>query len=99
MVFSLSDRQKELATGFLILGVMVGGWGIGEMLFQLVQREQFGTMKDAETSAQFYRDRESGLRLPVPNSSQGKIRINSQGFRSPEVPVPKPPGTVRLAFL
>jgi hypothetical protein len=99
MVCNLSDRQKELVTGFLILGVMVGGWGIGEALFRLAQREQFGTAKDAETSALFYRDRETGLHLPVPNSSQGKIRINSRGFRSPEIPVPKPPGTIRLAFL
>jgi hypothetical protein len=30
---------------------------------------------------------------------QGKIRINSLGFRSPEIPVPKPAGTIRLAFL
>ncbi len=99
MGVSLSERQKELVTGFLIIGIMVGGWGIGEPLLRLVQHGQFGTAANVETSAQFYRDQQTGLRLPVPNSTQGKIRINSRGFRSPEIPVPKPPGTVRLAFL
>jgi hypothetical protein len=99
MVLSLSERQKELVTGFLIIGIMVGGWAIGEALLRLVQRRQFGTAANIERSAQFYHDQQTGLRLPVPNSTQGKIHINSLGFRSPEIPVPKPPGTVRLAFL
>ena len=95
----LSGRQKELVTGFLILGVMVGGWGVGEALLRLVQRRQFGAAATVERSAQFYRDPQTGLRLPVPNSTQGKVHVNSLGFRSPEIPVPKPPGAVRLAFL
>jgi lysophospholipase L1-like esterase len=99
IVLSLSERQKELVTGFLMIGVMVGGWGAGEALLRLVQRGQFGTTADIKRSAQFYRDQQTGLQLPVPNSAQGKIRINSLGFRSPEIPVPKPPGTIRLAFL
>jgi hypothetical protein len=99
MVLSLSERQKELVTGFLIIGIMVGGWGVGEALLRLVQRGQFGTAANVEGSAQFYRDPQTGLRLPVPNSTQGKIYINSLGFRSPEILVPKPQGTVRLAFL
>jgi lysophospholipase L1-like esterase len=98
-VLHLSERQKELVTGFLIIGIMVGGWGAGGGLLRLVQREQFGTAMNIEKSAYFYRDRQTGLRLPVPNSTQGKSRINSLGFRSPELPVPKPPGTIRLAFL
>src|SRR6266545_4482886 len=99
MVWSLSERQKELVTGFLIFGIVVGGWGVGEALLRFVQRGQFGTAADVERSAQFYSDQQTSLRLPVPNSTQGKIHINSLGFRSPEIPVPKPPGTVRLAFL
>jgi lysophospholipase L1-like esterase len=99
LVLSLSERQKELVTGLLIIGIMGGAWGVGEALLRLVQRGQFGMAAKAETSAQFYRDPQTGLRLPVPNSTQGKIHINSHGFRGPEIPVPKPPGTVRLAFL
>jgi hypothetical protein len=99
MVLRLSGRQRELVTGFLVLGIMVVGWGVGEALLRFAQRGQFGTAAHVERSVQFYRDQQTGLRLPVPNSTQGKIRINSLGFRSPEIAVPKPPGTVRLAFL
>jgi hypothetical protein len=99
MALRLSGRQRELMTGFLVLGIMVVGWGVGEALLRFAQREQFGTAAHVERSVQFFRDQQTGLRLPVPNSTQGKIRINSRGFRSPEIPVPKPPGTVRLAFL
>lgn len=44
-------------------------------------------------------DAVTGLRVPIPNAVIGNIRINSRGFRSPEVESPKPPQTVRLAFL
>jgi lysophospholipase L1-like esterase len=45
------------------------------------------------------RDPATGLRIPIPNSVIGNIRINSLGFRGPEITVPKPAGTIRLAFL
>src|SRR5712691_3990992 len=65
MVLSLSERHKELVTGCLIIGIMVGGWGVGEALLRLVQRGQFCTAAHVERSAQFYRDQQTGLRLSV----------------------------------
>jgi lysophospholipase L1-like esterase len=47
----------------------------------------------------FALDPATGLRVPVKNSRTGPIVINSRGFRSPEIVVPKPAGTVRIAFL
>ncbi len=44
-------------------------------------------------------DPATGLRIPIPNSRFGPIRINSFGFRSPEIPKKKPPGLLRIAFL
>jgi len=44
-------------------------------------------------------DRESGLRIPIPNGHFGPVNINSFGFRSPEIAVDKPAGRLRLAFL
>ena len=44
-------------------------------------------------------DPKSGLRVPVANFSAGHIAINSLGFRGPEIAVPKPAGTIRLAFI
>ncbi len=40
-----------------------------------------------------------GLDIPKPGYETRSIRINSLGFRGPELVVPKPAGTLRLAFL
>jgi lysophospholipase L1-like esterase len=44
-------------------------------------------------------DPASGLTIPTPNQERGRIKINSLGFRGPEVKLPKPAGTIRLAFM
>lgn len=44
-------------------------------------------------------DAHTGLRIPIAGTSVGPITINSLGFRSPEIPVAKTPGTLRVAFL
>lgn len=44
-------------------------------------------------------DPATGLRIPIPNSRFGPIRINSFGFRSPEITKQKPAGRLRVAFL
>jgi lysophospholipase L1-like esterase len=59
---------------------------------------------DQDVYAVYRTDPESGLRLPIPGLSielarRARIDISSAGFRGPEVPVPKPPGRLRLAFL
>ena len=41
----------------------------------------------------------SGLRVPAADKVPSQIKINSLGFRGPEIESPKPPGTIRLAFL
>lgn len=57
---------------------------------------QHGTFLRIHT---FATDPSSGLQIPVPNRDTGAIKIDSRGFRSPELDVPKPKGRVRLAFL
>ena len=42
---------------------------------------------------------ESGLEIPEPGQDLGPIRVNSMGFRSPELEIPKPEGRTRIAFL
>jgi lysophospholipase L1-like esterase len=44
-------------------------------------------------------DPATGLPIPAPGQRTPRIQINSLGFRGPELTVPKPPGTIRLAFL
>ena len=58
---------------------------------------RFGNLWSVEDT--FHVDAATGLRIPIPNTVAGHIRINSLGFRSPELTIPKPPSTVRLAFL
>lgn len=41
----------------------------------------------------------SGLRVPIPGLKEGPIKINSRGFRSPEIVAQKSPPTLRLVFL
>jgi hypothetical protein len=41
----------------------------------------------------------TGLRLHRPNRRLGNIRVNNLGFRGPDLPLRKPEGTFRLAFL
>ena len=44
-------------------------------------------------------DKNSGLQYPRANYTTGAVKINSMGFRSPEIEITKPQGTMRLAFL
>ena len=39
------------------------------------------------------------LRVPVAGFETERVRINSLGFRGPEIPQPKPAGTLRVAFV
>ncbi|HMI30853.1 MAG TPA: hypothetical protein VK527_03870, partial [Candidatus Limnocylindrales bacterium] len=61
------------------------------------QRLQYGT--STGEAFQLVADPATGLFIPKPGQDTGKIRINREGFRSPEISRLKPLGTVRLAFL
>jgi len=51
------------------------------------------------TDQTYVTDPESGLRILIPNGHFGPVHINSFGFRSPDIPVEKPAGRLRIAFL
>ena len=94
-----STRSREIATGvFIIAGVAVG-FLLGEGAMRAMQEARFGAAQSVEKSSKFRIDPGTGLRLPKPGSVHGQIRYNSLGFRGPEIVQPKPPGTVRIAFL
>jgi hypothetical protein len=95
----LSERQKELITGISILAFFGLSFGVAEGSLRAIQLLRFGMLWSVERSSNFFIDPATGLRFPRPNTVQGRIRINSRSFRSPEIVVPKPGGTVRLAFL
>src|SRR5438874_9973785 len=59
-------------------------------------------LKYGTTSPTLYQvvwDKKSGLWYPKPNLDTGRIKIDTRGFRNPELQMPKPAGRVRLAFL
>jgi hypothetical protein len=97
--FQLSLRQKEIATGLLVIAICFGSLLAVEALLRVQQWMSFGAERNVEAAKQYYIHAETGLRLPVPNSNHGKIVYNSLGFRSPEIPAEKPAQTIRLAFL
>jgi lysophospholipase L1-like esterase len=51
------------------------------------------------TDQTYKMDPKTGLRVLIPYSNFGPVHINSFGFRSPEIPLEKPVGRLRLAFL
>ena len=96
---SLTERQKEIATGLFVLVVAAALFAGGEGAVRVLNYVRFGDLANVDKSDNFYLDAETGLRLAKPNTVQGGIRINALGFRSPEITVPKPPDTIRLAFV
>jgi hypothetical protein len=96
---NLTERQKEIATGLTILLAIGLGFGAGEAALRIVQMAKFGTPTTVEESVNFAIDAVTGLRLPVPGSTHGRINYNSLGFRGPELQVPKPDGALRIAYL
>jgi lysophospholipase L1-like esterase len=92
-----STRKLWTILVLLLLGGLVVVIAAAEMGIRLLQTRKYGT---AATVEQHYVvDRRIDLRVPVANLRSGRIETNSLGFRGPELRVPKPPGTVRIAFL
>jgi lysophospholipase L1-like esterase len=80
----------------LAVSLFVGA-GVVEIAVRARQWIRFGS-----TETSLYRstvDPGSGLTVPAPRQSTSRIGINSLGFRGPEIPLPKPTGVIRLAFL
>jgi hypothetical protein len=94
-----NPRKYEIYTGLIILSMSVGILLAGEVALRLLQWVRFGQQVSVETSSAYFTDEATGLRLNHPNRQLGNIRINNLGFRGPDMPLHKPEGTVRLAFL
>lgn len=92
---SKGGRVALLSTVTLVLCVALAL--VAEGAVRVRQWMKYGYLARVEDT--FVSDPESGLRLLIPNKVTGGIAINSLGFRGPELAVPKPAGTVRLAFV
>ena len=93
----LSTRAKWTVMIVLTLGALVLMLLAAEVAIRVRQTIRYGT---ASTIDEYYTvDPKLGLRIPIANMTKGHISINSLGFRGPEIAVPKPPATVRIAYL
>jgi len=81
----------------LVVFSMLVALGLIEGAVRIRQWSKYG--RPAGAAFEAATDPASGLRIPKPNFDTGKIKIDSRGFRSPELEVPKPPGRIRLAFV
>jgi hypothetical protein len=93
---SLSARRKQVLLAVVVLLALTLMMLAAEGAVRLRQSLKYGS--GAMQEDHWVDDPKSGLRLPVAGFSSGRISINSLGFRGPEIAVPKPPRTVRIAF-
>jgi lysophospholipase L1-like esterase len=93
----LSAHAKWTALVVLTLGMLVLMLAVAEIAIRVRQAMRYGTASTIEET--YTVDRKLGLRVPIANLVKGHISVNSLGFRGPEIAIPKPPGTLRLAFL
>lgn len=80
----------------LVLAVLV----TGALLLEAAVRTRLYLRTGAFGLAHvFEHDEQANLPIPRPDRTTATQRIDSRGFRSPEVELPKPEGRIRLAFL
>lgn len=94
---ALHHRSKIVLSFFLVLIIIMMLMAMSEGIVRLRQWMKCGFSSTIQGI--YHLDPSLGLRVPMPNTNQGNIRINHMGFRGPELVNPKPDSLVRLAFL
>lgn len=92
-----SPAKLRLMLTALVVVAMAGLYLAAETAVRIRQWIKYGTAFEIEDT--YTLDPVSGLRIPKPGGTFGPVHINSLGFRGPEIAVPKPPATLRVAFL
>src|SRR5690242_11836091 len=93
----LSTRSKQRLLALITVVALVLMLFAAEAAVRVRQHLKYGA--SAMVEDYYTVDAKLNLRVPIANLSKGRITVNSLGFRGPEITVPKPAGTVRLAFL
>ena len=94
---TLPKKRKALFVAVSCVVFFVGFVALAEVLVRIRHTIKYGRMKNVDDTLTF--DESMGLRMLTPGLVMGNIRVNSLGFRSPELTQPKPPSVIRLAFL
>src|SRR5215831_4617759 len=93
----ISKTKRALFVAILVLVAGLGLALFSEGAVRLRHWVKHGDLWNLDQA--FTVDPTTGLAIPVANAVVGNVRINSLGFRSPELERPKPATMVRLAFL
>lgn len=93
----LSDRSKLAISIAIVLATVCMLFLAAEVGIRVRQYLKYGHGVSFESIYEL--DRSINLRVPRAGVDRGRIRINSLGFRGPELPLVKPEGTARIAFL
>ena len=94
---NLSPAKRRLLLAGVILIILTTLAVLAEGATRVQQHVRFGYLWEVEETHMHEPD--SGLRVPIPNAELGPIKINSAGFRGPEIAQHKAPGKIGVAFL
>lgn len=94
----MSHNHSSLRKLILLFSSLLLSLALAEGILRLRQWKKYGVL-GRSVAGRFTTDAQTGLRIPTPGSATERVRIDSRGFRSPELTDPRPPGSVRLAFL
>lgn len=93
-VMSLAPLKKRKL--LVALGAVLFAFFLVEVAVRVRQKMKYGT---AFAVHRLVEDPVSGLEIPVPGFELGLVKINSMGFRGPEIEIPKPGHRIRVAYL
>ncbi len=98
---ALPPWQRDVFIGLAAPAALCMVFAAGEIALRAEQYYRFGSQGPAVESVVNRNVWESvgERRRPRPNAVLGRIQFSDQGFRGKAVAIPKPEGTVRIAFL
>ncbi|MGE0746847.1 MAG: SGNH/GDSL hydrolase family protein [Rhodospirillales bacterium] len=95
--YSRNDRRNFVLVALILLFTAALLLAAAETIVRIREENRFGGAATPEQLLVY--DPATTLTIPHPGFVSDRITINRLGFRGPEIAIPKPAGTVRLAFL
>jgi lysophospholipase L1-like esterase len=92
----LSDRSKAVMTTILVVLIIMLLLLAAEGLTRVRQYFKHGMVTSINRMVV---EPNTGLHIPQPGMEMGNIRINSLGFRGPELTMPRQAGSLRIGFI
>ena len=92
----LSDRSKAVMTTILVVLIIMLLLLAAEGLTRVRQYFKYGMVPSINSMVV---EPKTGLHIPRPGIETANIRINSLGFRGPEIIMPRQAGTLRIGFI